>query len=1501
MGELRDRKIVQSRTWLDGQAQPIPPFDYDYTYPVTVYDAVKRSMEDDSTTLTEELASIYRLIRDKQDKVGPGTPGNIMTWTGMSGQIGSMEVAKAINPDPASRSHQKVPSERAIGDMLDTKVPLSSFNAHIEDSSIHVTDVERSRWNSMAPLSSFQAHVSNHEMHVSEAERGRWNAKADLAIVDSHIYNTDNPHNVTAHQVGTYSRREIDEMFNNLRESFFSYLNISWDDRTNQASLVEYHPSNWNPNYVLAYGDALPDVPDPTVTYFALKPATDYHSDESQDCIIYCKRPGLTWQEVGFQAMETGSMVIEYPDTTMYVWVQGRFMQLFTDHSVENGDITVGGGNSDNMWRPSMRDGYLVWEKSNSNEPPEPMLVKGQDGYTPIKGVDYDDGKDGQGVAVGGHQGDVLVKLTDENYDTTWKSLMEVLADIVLAGGSLPDSVVAWESIKGRPEWYDELGDNVDGFITQRAATRQFEILSQKINDALERLDGPGGMEDNHQTIFDHLNDFNNPHRVNPAQIGAVATQTFLTHTQNYENPHNVTAAQLGLGNVNNTSDLDKPISNAVQDALDRILISIDQTNTDVGKFNYISNVLWNSTGCTLTFTYRNGDELEVKIPITDIFQGIYFDDVETELVIVLPDGTENRIDVGALIKTYFGSVSDNIQVIVDDDNTIKATIVPGSVGEMEITPSVHLRGSPTTMTQPNTDKSTRVATTEFVRNQVIDNLISYETDRALSANMGRILNQKKVDLDDVIAIINDMEGIQVIDNLDSTNPEAALSANMGRYLDLTKAPRVHTSPSGATFGRATISLFGHARASDIDPLMDGTVFRGTDDGYYARADHRHPTDVTRAPMHWPDVAHNQYSFTGEPRSTLAPDDSNDDRIVTTEWVRRNAVGVAYGDCNTAGATAVKIVQLRSDFMDDSVFIRQSGSTVSIKFKYDDIADGVVQLDVQGSGPARVLFGGQNIVNGMIKAGHNHLFTFNGTEWELQNPAGIHTLPDSDNSNAFVSSEWVRRNGGGVNFGLCRSAASDLEKVVTLQSTFQEPPVFFLRQIGSAVAVTFMNEDKSGHASPTTLNVEGTGAAEILYGGFYMNNGMIGKNHTHLFIFDGTYWRLINPVAGTGLSGDKGPNEDPWKPVEDKTRTVTFDPQGGTVSPQTIKTNTSGRLGKIPVPILPGYNFIGWFTNLDAQGDKIDPAYTFERDMTVYAAWEQAAEDQITITFNPMSGVVFPESINIRPGTAIGPLPRPSRDGFTFVGWFTVKVVGGQAISASTIFHESTEIYARWDVAAESKPINKLSGYQGFTTIGDGIMDAEGNVDHIYIAVTYEKRNNDVRVEVSRGDNDFACLFGNGTQIRAFAPKVVSTSKFSSIIQFQIEDVYPSNSPVQLIYARSNAYIRIIEIDENGNDIGSSGETSQAPIITTPYLPNGVQGERYSQVLQATGETPMVWRILSGSLPGGLTLDTNGTISGIPTEVGRFSINFQVFNNSGYNTDTMSITIDYPEVPEEDT
>src|SRR5260370_1416764 len=66
------------------------------------------------------------------------------------------------------------------------------------------------------------------------------------------------------------------------------------------------------------------------------------------------------------------------------------------------------------------------------------------------------------------------------------------------------------------------------------------------------------------------------------------------------------------------------------------------------------------------------------------------------------------------------------------------------------------------------------------------------------------------------------------------------------------------------------------------------------------------------------------------------------------------------------------------------------------------------------------------------------------------------------------------------------------------------------------------------------------------------------------------------------------------------------------------------------------------------------------------------------------------------------------------------------------------------------------------------------------------------------------------------------------------------------------------------NRSGSPGNNRLA--ITTTSLLSGIGGVAYSQVLAASGgTTPYSWVVSSGNLPSGLTLASNGTISGTLT------------------------------------
>jgi hypothetical protein len=64
------------------------------------------------------------------------------------------------------------------------------------------------------------------------------------------------------------------------------------------------------------------------------------------------------------------------------------------------------------------------------------------------------------------------------------------------------------------------------------------------------------------------------------AVTGLAEASDLTAHTGNTSNPHSVTKAQVGLGNVDNTSDVNKPISTATQTALDG---KVDKNTAIVG------------------------------------------------------------------------------------------------------------------------------------------------------------------------------------------------------------------------------------------------------------------------------------------------------------------------------------------------------------------------------------------------------------------------------------------------------------------------------------------------------------------------------------------------------------------------------------------------------------------------------------------------------------------------------------------------------------------------------------------------------------------------------------------------------------------------------------------------------------------------------------------------------------------------------------------------------
>ncbi len=83
-----------------------------------------------------------------------------------------------------------------------------------------------------------------------------------------------------------------------------------------------------------------------------------------------------------------------------------------------------------------------------------------------------------------------------------------------------------------------------------------------------------------------------------------------------------------------------------------------------------------------------------------------------------------------------------------------------------------------------------------------------------------------------------------------------------------------------------------------------------------------------------------------------------------------------------------------------------------------------------------------------------------------------------------------------------------------------------------------------------------------------------------------------------------------------KPYTITFDPNGGYVSPESMVTAASGKLPSLPTPTRSGYSFVGWFTEPEG-GSSVSTNTVFNGDTTIYAHWFRYMDSTCAATVNP--------------------------------------------------------------------------------------------------------------------------------------------------------------------------------------------------------------------------------------------------------------------------------------------
>ena len=219
-----------------------------------------------------------------------------------------------------------------------------------------------------------------------------------------------------------------------------------------------------------------------------------------------------------------------------------------------------------------------------------------------------------------------------------------------------------------------------------------------------------------------------------------------------------------------------------------------------------------------------------------------------------------------------------------------------------------------------------------------------------------------------------------------------------------------------------------------------------------------------------------------------------------------------------------------------------------------------------------------------------------------------------------------------------------------------------------------------------------------------------------------------------------------------ETVTVTFDANGGSVTPAAKTLTNLEAYGELPVPVYDNHDFQGWYTSKSG-GSKIasDDVCRRDDDFALYAHWKGKT---VTISFDANGGTSPTADKTVEYGMEYGELPVPVKQGSKFCGWSTAQTGGKRILAHDAVsVAEDHILYAIW--------VEEVTAF----SLGGRYYSA---LSSLYPHSAYIDKEGDLWMW---GENNYG-LLGNGTTDASFVPVKILTN---------VADVYlDSNSTVAL-------------------------------------------------------------------------------------------------------------------------
>ncbi len=232
---------------------------------------------------------------------------------------------------------------------------------------------------------------------------------------------------------------------------------------------------------------------------------------------------------------------------------------------------------------------------------------------------------------------------------------------------------------------------------------------------------------------------------------------------------------------------------------------------------------------------------------------------------------------------------------------------------------------------------------------------------------------------------------------------------------------------------------------------------------------------------------------------------------------------------------------------------------------------------------------GSHATNGALNCSNNTLAITGGKVWAYNKDAGGSVMANTLTIGSGITAHTLASD---ATYG------DTLTERTGTDNTISEKIAYIL---GQPYTVTFDTNGSSG-TPPSPIRQASASAAVTIPAPSEANCGTrIG------YTLDTTGWYDNADGTGTAIIGSYTPTSDitlyaKW--TDNPTYTITFDANGGTVSPTSGVTFTNGTLSRLPIPTRTGYTFGGWFKE-SAFTTAVTTSTVFTADTTIFAKWTE--------------------------------------------------------------------------------------------------------------------------------------------------------------------------------------------------------------------------------------------------------------------------------------------------------